>query len=39
MAIIASTPDLTDAQDLARVEARLHDDTANRSGQRCERRR
>ena len=28
MAIIASTPDLTDAQDLARVEARLHDDTA-----------
>jgi short-subunit dehydrogenase len=28
MAIIASTPDLTDAQDLARVEARLRDDTA-----------
>jgi len=28
MAIIASTTDLTDAQDLARVEARLRDDTA-----------
>jgi len=28
MAIIASTRDLTDAQDLARAEARLRDDTA-----------